>query len=122
MEVLVSDKLSRANIIEIIKKVRNQMYNNYAADNYHYLVSHQATLNDTSQLLKSDVIYDVLINLKNKKINKSVVRDSGNKIEMDTLFFNRYNGNDSPMYWLTENTTATIRRCIGLPRLLFANM
>ncbi len=118
MEVLVIDKLSRANIIEIIKKVRNQMYNNYAADNYHYLVSHQATLNDTSQLLKSDVIYDVLINLKNKKINKSVVRDSGNKIEMDTLFFNRYNGNDSPMYWLTE---IVIRKYVNVPELDFFN-
>ncbi|HLW62632.1 MAG TPA: hypothetical protein VKY33_04445 [Flavobacterium sp.] len=118
MEVLVIDKLSRASIIEIIKKVRNQMYNNYASDNYHYLVSHYATLNDSSQLLKSDMVYDVQINLKNKKINKSVVEDSMNKIGMDTLFFNRYDGNDSPMYWLTE---IVIRKYVNIPELDFFN-
>lgn len=118
MEVLVIDKLSRANIIEIIKKVRNQMYNNYATDNYYYLVSHQATLNDSSQLLKTSEVYDVLINLKNKKINKSVVNDHRNTIEIDTAFFNRYNGNDSPMYWLTE---IVIRKYVNVPELDFFN-
>lgn len=118
MEVLVIDKLSRSSIIEIIKKVRNQMYNNYVPDNYYYLVSHQASLNDSVELLKSDVLYDVVINLKNKKINKSIVKDVQNKVELDTLFFNRYNGNDSPMYWLTE---IVIRKYVNVPDLDFFN-
>ncbi|MBA5791405.1 hypothetical protein H1R17_13435 [Flavobacterium sp. xlx-214] len=118
MDELVIDKLSRANIIEIIKKVRNQMYNNYASNNYQYFVSHQATINDTAQLLKTDVLYNVSINLKNKKINKSVVKDPMNKISMDTLFFNRYSGNDSPMYWLTE---IVIRKYVNVPELDFFN-
>ena len=72
MEELVIDKLSKASIIDIIKKVRNQMYNNYDSTNHNYLVSHQATLNDSAQLLNSNTLYDVSINLKNKKINKSI--------------------------------------------------
>ncbi|HUH25362.1 MAG TPA: hypothetical protein VLY87_01930 [Flavobacterium sp.] len=118
MEELVIDKLSRANIIEIIKKVRNQMYNNYASTNYHYFVSHQATLNDTAQLLKTDLMYDVSINLKNKKINKSPIKDSKNKVAMDTVFFDRYSGNDSPLYWLTE---IVIRKYVNVPELDFFN-
>lgn len=118
MDELVIDKLSRANIIEIIKKVRNQMYNNYASNNYRYFVSHQATINDTAQLLKTDLMYDVSINLKNKKINKSLVKDSKNKVAMDSVFFNRYSGNDSPMYWLTE---IVIRKYVNVPELDFFN-
>ncbi|WLD22765.1 hypothetical protein NU10_08515 [Flavobacterium dauae] len=118
LEELVIDKLSRANIVEIIKKVRNQMYNNYVQDNYHYLVSHQANMNDSTQLLNSQVMYDVVINLKNKKIIKSVIDDQNNKITMDTLFFNRYTGNDSPMYWLTE---VVIRKYVNVPELDFFN-
>lgn len=118
MDELVIDKLSRANIIEIIKKVRNQMYNNYASNNYKYFVSHQATINDTAQLLKTDLMYDVSINLKNKKINKSLVKDSKNKVAMDSVFFNRYSGNDSPMYWLTE---IVIRKYVNVPELDFFN-
>ena len=118
LEELVIDKLSRANIIEIIKKVRNQMYNNYASDNYNYLVSHQATLNDTAQLLKSQTVFDVSINLKSKKINKSEVKNPKNNVVMDTVFFNRYSGNDSPMYWLTE---VVIRKYVNVPELDFFN-
>ena len=118
LEELVIDKLSRANIVEIIKKVRNQMYNNYVQDNYHYLVSHQANMNDSTQLLNSQVMYDVVINLKNKKIIKSVIDNQNNKITMDTLFFNRYTGNDSPMYWLTE---VVIRKYVNVPELDFFN-
>ena len=118
LEELVIDKLSRANIVEIIKKVRNQMYNNYVQDNYHYLVSHQASMNDSTQLLKSQVMYDVVINLKNKKIIKSVIDDKNNETVMDTLFFNRYTGNDSPMYWLTE---VVIRKYVNVPELDFFN-
>lgn len=118
MDELVIDKLSRANIIEIIKKVRNQMYNNYASNNYKYFVSHHATINDTAQLLKTDLMYDVSINLKNKKINKSLVKDSKNKVAMDSVFFNRYSGNDSPMYWLTE---IVIRKYVNVPELDFFN-
>lgn len=118
LEELVIDKLSRGSIIDIIKKVRNQMYNNYANNNYNYLVSHLAVMNDTAQLLKSEVLYDVSINLKNKKINKSIIKDSRNKTLMDTLFFNRYTGNDSPMYWLTE---IVIRKYVNVPELDFFN-
>lgn len=102
LEELVIDKLSRANIIEIIKKVRNQMYNNYASDNYNYLVSHQATLNDTAQLLKSQTVFDVSINLKSKKINKSEVKNPKNNVVMDTVFL--------------IDTLVTILLCIGLPK------
>src|SRR5690554_3119468 len=98
LEELVIDKLSRANIIEIIKKVRNQMYNNYASNNYYYMVAHQATINDTAQLLNTQTVFDVSINLKSKKINKSEVSDPKNNAVLDTVFFNRYTGNDSPMY------------------------
>lgn len=59
MDVMVIDKLSRNSIIDIIKKVRNQMYHNYADNNYNYLVSHQATINDTAQLLNSETVFDV---------------------------------------------------------------
>lgn len=118
LEELVIDKLSRTSIIDIIKKVRNQMYNNYADNNYNYLVSHLAVMNDTAQLLKSEVLYDVSINLKNKKINKSIIKDPRNKTLMDTLFFNRYTGNDSPMYWLTE---IVIRKYVNVPELDFFN-
>ena len=37
---------------------------------------------------------------------------------MDTLFFNRYSGNDSPMYWLTE---VVIRKYVNVPELDFFN-
>lgn len=118
MDVMVIDKLSRNSIIDIIKKVRNQMYHNYADNNYNYLVSHQATINDTAQLLNSETVFDVNINLKSKKINKSIVKDPRNKVAMDTLFFNRYSGNDSPMYWLTE---VVIRKYVNVPELDFFN-
>lgn len=118
MDELVIDKLSRANIIEIIKKVRNQMYNNYAPDNYAYLVSHKASLNQKSALLDSEMKYDVSINLKNKKINKSLIKDSKNRVAMDTVFFERYTGNDSPLYWLTE---IVIRKYVNVPELDFFN-
>ncbi len=78
------------------------MYNNYDNNNYNYLVNHKASINDTAQLLQSQTVFDVSINLKSKKINKSIVKDSRNTVAMDTVFFNRYSGNDSPMYWLTE--------------------
>jgi len=67
LEELVIDKLSRSSMIDIIKKVRNQMYNNYADNNYNYLVTHQAMINDTAQLLNSETVFDVNINLKSKK-------------------------------------------------------
>ena len=118
LEELVIDKLSRANIIEIIKKVRNQMYNNYSSNNYRYMVSHQAQMNNKDGLLNSETVYDVSINLKNKKINKSVVKDPRNRVNMDTLFFNRYTGNDSPMFWLTE---VVIRKYVNVPDLDFFN-
>ena len=118
LEELVIDKLSRSSMIDIIKKVRNQMYNNYADNNYNYLVTHQAMINDTAQLLNSETVFDVNINLKSKKINKSIVKDPRNKISMDTLFFNRYSGNDSPMYWLTE---VVIRKYVNVPELDFFN-
>lgn len=118
LEELVIDKLSRANIIEIIKKVRNQMYNNYSSNNYRYMVSHQAKMNNKEGLLNSETVFDVSINLKNKKINKSIVKDPRNKVLMDTLFFNRYTGNDSPMYWLTE---VVIRKYVNVPELDFFN-
>lgn len=118
MDELVIDKLSRANIIEIIKKVRNQMYNNYESGNYRYSISHEASLYDTVPLLKTTETYNVSINLKNKKINKSLVEDPKNKVEMDSLFFNRYTGNDSPLYWLTE---IVIRKYVNVPELDFFN-
>lgn len=118
LDELVIDKLSRTSIIEIIKKVRNQMYNNYASTNYRYLVSHDAQMNNKEELLDSETVFDVSINLKNKKINKSVVKDPRNKVRMDTLFFNRYSGNDSPMYWLTE---VVIRKYVNVPELDFFN-
>ncbi len=118
LEELVIDKLSRSSMIDIIKKVRNQMYNNYADNNYNYLVTHQAIINDTAQLLNSETVFDVNINLKSKKINKSIVKDPRNKMSMDTLFFNRYSGNDSPMYWLTE---VVIRKYVNVPELDFFN-
>ena len=94
------------------------MYNNYASNNYYYLVSHQATINDTAQLLKSQTVFDVSINLKSKKINKSEVNDPKNTMVIDTLFFNRYTGNDSPMFWLTE---VVIRKYVNVPDLDFFN-
>lgn len=118
MEELVIDKLSRANIIEIIKKVRNQMYHNYTSSNYDYKVSHRANLNKEALLIDSEMKYQVNINLKNKKIIKSVVKDPGNRMVLDTVFFNRYSGNDSPMYWLTE---IVIRKYVNVPELDFFN-
>ncbi|WCM42768.1 hypothetical protein MG290_03550 [Flavobacterium sp. CBA20B-1] len=118
LEEMVIDKLSRAGIIDIIKKVRNQMYNNYSYDNYQYFVSHQAAMNDSTELLKSALMYDVSINLKNKKINKSVLNHPKNVVSMDTVFFDRYSGNDSPMYWLTE---VVIRKYVNIPELDFFN-
>ncbi len=118
LEELVIDKLSRTSIIDVIKKVRNQMYNNYDSSNHNYLVLHHSTINDTAELLNSETVFDVSINLKNKKINKSIVNDARNKITMDTLFFNRYSGNDSPMYWLTE---VVIRKYVNVPELDFFN-
>ncbi len=118
LEEIVIDKLSRTSIIDIIKKVRNQMYNNYDNNNYNYLVNHKASINDTAQLLQSQTVFDVSINLKSKKINKSIVKDSRNTVAMDTVFFNRYSGNDSPMYWLTE---VVIRKYVNVPELDFFN-
>ena len=118
LDELVIDKLSRPNIIEIIKKVRNQMYNNYASNNYDYLVTHKAGLNKKKLLLDTETVFDVNINLKTKKINKSVVKSSQNKMVIDTTFFNRYSGNDSPMYWLTE---IVIRKYVNVPELDFFN-
>lgn len=118
MEELVIDKLSRANIIEIIKKVRNQMYHNYTPNNYDYKVSHKANLNNKSMLIDSEMKYQVNINLKNKKIIKSIVKDPANRVVIDTVFFNRYSGNDSPMYWLTE---IVIRKYVNVPELDFFN-
>ncbi|WKW45616.1 hypothetical protein P3875_07435 [Myroides sp. JBRI-B21084] len=118
LDELVIDKLSRASIIDIIKKVRTQMYTNYSLENYNYFVQHHATMGDTLQLLQSDLMCEVSINLKNKKINKSVLKHPKNKVEMDTVFFNRYTGNDSPMYWLTE---VVIRKYVNIPELDFFN-
>src|SRR5690606_38758159 len=118
LEEIVIDKLSRTSIIDIIKKVRNQMYNNYDNNNYNYLINHKASINDTAQLLQSQTVFDVSINLKSKKINKSIVKDSRNTVAMDTVFFNRYSGNDSPMYWLTE---VVIRKYVNVPELDFFN-
>jgi len=118
MDELVIDKMSRAGIIEVIKKVRNQMYNNYTPISYHYLVTHNANLADTLQLLNSTNVFDVVINLKNKKIIKSEVSHPKNSVEIDAAFFNRYTGNDSPMYWLTE---IVIRKYVNVPELDFFN-
>lgn len=116
--VLVIDKMSRNQIIEVIKKVRDQAYTNYVSDYEMYQISHWVQMNDTNVIIDSSEKYRVSIDFKGKKIKKSVVKDSANRNYTDSLFFSRYSFNDSPSYWVTE---FILRKFVNVPHLDFFN-
>lgn len=118
LDMLVIDKMSRSQIIEVIKKVRNQAYNNYVNDYELYNIKHWSVLNDSNVIIDTDERFKVAIDFKRKKIKKSVVKYNANYNRTDSLFFNRYSFNDSPHYWLTE---FIIRKFINVPHFDFFN-
>ena len=116
LEEILIDKMTRAQIEQVITKVRKQTYNNYIDSNELYSVSHFAKLGDTLQLIQSKEDFDVSIFFANKKINKTVRSSVKNEYKINEEFFGRYSFNDSPMYWLTE---FVIRKYVNVPDLDF---
>lgn len=116
LEEILIDKMTRAQIEQVITKVRKQTYNNYIDSNELYSVSHYAKLGDTLQLIQSKEDFDVSIFFANKKINKTVRSSVKNEYKINEEFFGRYSFNDSPMYWLTE---FVIRKYVNVPDLDF---
>ena len=118
LEEILIDKMSRAQIEQVIIKVRNQTFKNYVDDSSVYSISHRAVLNDSVNLLDTKEDFDISIFFKKKKFNKSVIDTKNRKYEINDEFFNRYSFNDSPIYWLTE---FVIRKYVNVPDLDFLN-
>lgn len=116
LDEIVIDKMTRAQIEQVITKVRKQTYNNYITTNELYSITHTAQLADTLQLIQSKEDFDVSIFFETKKINKTVRSSVKNEYKINDEFFGRYSFNDSPMYWLTE---FVIRKYVNVPDLDF---
>ncbi len=119
MEEMVIERISKKNIADIIKNVKRQTYNNYTGSTQKYFIRQEAFMNDGDTLVDSNFLYNVSIDLKQKKINKTQAQSSKNKEKLNNDFFARYPGtNDSPLYWLTE---IVLRKYVNIPELDFFN-
>lgn len=120
LDELVIERMSNKNINEIILEIRKKLYNNYADGHYHYLVENQAMIqidDCTDSLFDIRLLYNVNLDLRSKKINKSVVDDKDNKEELNPNYFSLYPGhNDSPLYWLSE---FVLRKYVNIAELDF---
>lgn len=120
LDELVIERMSNKNINEIILEIRKKLYNNYADGHYHYLVENQAMIqidDCTDSLFNIRLLYNVNLDLRNKKINKSVVDDKDNNEELNPNYFSLYPGhNDSPLYWLSE---FVLRKYVNIAELDF---
>lgn len=116
LEEIYIDKMSRAQIEQVIIKVRNQTFKNYVEGTEVYNISHHAVLGDTLELISSKEDFDISIFFKTKKLNKTVKPHAKNLYKINEEFFGRYSFNDSPMYWLTE---FVIRKYVNVPDLDF---
>lgn len=120
LDELVIERMSKKSINEIILEIRKKLYNNYADGHYHYLVENQAMIqidDCTDSLFNIRLLYNVNLDLRNKKINKSVVDDKDNKEELNPNYFSLYPGhNDSPLYWLSE---FVLRKYVNIAELDF---
>lgn len=120
LDELVIERMSKKSINEIILEIRKKLYNNYADGHYHYLVENQAMIqidDCTDSLFNIRLLYNVNLDLRSKKINKSVVDDKDNKEELNPNYFSLYPGhNDSPLYWLSE---FVLRKYVNIAELDF---
>ena len=120
LDELVIERMSKKSINEIILEIRKKLYNNYADGHYHYLVENQAMIqidDCTDSLFDIRLLYNVNLDLRSKKINKSVVDDKDNKEELNPNYFSLYPGhNDSPLYWLSE---FVLRKYVNIAELDF---
>ena len=120
LDELVIERMSNKNINEIILEIRKKLYNNYADGHYHYLAENQAMIqidDCTDSLFDIRLLYNVNLDLRSKKINKSVVDDKDNKEELNPNYFSLYPGhNDSPLYWLSE---FVLRKYVNIAELDF---
>lgn len=120
LDELVIERMSKKSINEIILEIRKKLYNNYADGHYHYLVENQAMIqidDCTDSLFNIRLLYNVNLDLRNKKINKSVVDDKDNNEELNPNYFSLYPGhNDSPLYWLSE---FVLRKYVNIAELDF---
>src|SRR5690554_184737 len=120
LDELVIERMSNKNINEIILEIRKKLYNNYADGHYHYLVENQAMIqidDCTDSLFDIRLLYNVNLDLRSKKINKSVVDDKDNKEELNPNYFSLYPGhNDSSLYWLSE---FVLRKYVNIDELDF---
>lgn len=120
LDELVIERMSKKSINEIILEIRKKLYNNYADRHYHYLVENQAMIqidDCTDSLFDIRLLYNVNLDLRSKKINKSVVDDKDNKEELNPNYFSLYPGhNDSPLYWLSE---FVLRKYVNIAELDF---
>lgn len=127
MDEMVIERVSKKNMLDIINNVKQQTYKNYTKSNYKYVVIQRAFIEARDSVKKTDFYdtlvnsrldYDVSINLPSKKINKSKINTNLNKSKLNEKFFERYSGNDSPLYWLTE---IVLRKYVNIPELDFFN-
>lgn len=120
LDELVIERMSKKSINEIILEIRKKLYNNYADGHYHYLVENQAMIqidDCTDSLFNIRLLYNVNLDLRSKKINKSVVDDKDNNEELNPNYFSLYPGhNDSPLYWLSE---FVLRKYVNIAELDF---
>lgn len=106
LQELVIERMSDKNVAEIIYEIRKNLYNNYAENDYRYLVENFSTIqidDCTDSLIDIRMLYNVNLDLKRKKINKYVIKSDQNRENLNPNYFSLYPGaNDSPLYWLTE--------------------
>lgn len=106
LDELVIERMSKQNIADVIREIRKKLYNNYTTEHYHYLVENQSMIqidDCTDSLFDIRLLYNVQLDLKQKKINKSIVKSEENKENLNPNYFSLYPGaNDSPLYWLSE--------------------
>ena len=90
LDELVIERMSKQNIADVIREIRKKLYNNYATEHYHYLVENQSMIqidDCTDSLFDIRLLYNVQLDLKQKKINKSIVKSEENKENLFSLFF-----------------------------------
>jgi len=112
--------MSEENIVDVILKIRKKLYNDYVKDHYHYLLENQSMIqidDCTDSLFNTRLLYNVNLDLKHKKINKSIVKSDDNIENYNPNYFSLYPGaNDSPLYWLSE---FVLRKYVNVAELDF---
>lgn len=120
LDELVIERMSEENIVDVILEIRKKLYNNYVKDHAHYLLENQSMIridDCTDSLFNTRLLYNVNLDLKHKKINKSIVKSDDNIENYNPNYFSLYPGaNDSPLYWLSE---FVLRKYVNVAELDF---